>query len=691
VVGWLTTGNPTPSVTSVVDWQSGGDPSAVYCAEVGGGLYEIRSNEDGAEYGMCTFGISTACVSWAYFRGECDADNPIFSAFCDERGGRVSTFSLGTGGANAAATSSYDACIREDGEVCSEYSYYSGDCNTATWVQSSFRPISDVVIPPTPGGHGNAGSWSYLSVTLPTPLSDMSITLLAVEGGVGNGESGGEEVTTGFIITGGCDSPNGNQLHADMGEDVFVCYSLSTKAYGFVPTRPTQFQAWGGQFTTLADMPRARYRHASAVVDGRVCVFGGRDIYDALIAEVDCYNPLSNEWSTPTTLPTEYTSSDLAAFATEDDIVHLIGGYDAAYTALDQVTVLDMSNFDAISYSDGPKLSTKRGDIHVAVANNGDAYVAGGYTHENNFETPIKSVEKYDVATRTWSMIAPLNEERGDAQLVASDSNIYAIGGETNVGSFNSTSANTQFTPRINVLDSVEVLDHGEEVWRYSESMPEQMSRFGAIGWVAEEESFIFAFGGQTTFNPSCRCFPSTEKVMVFSQIDVNEETVSSSPGDGADSIASPIFMPSNPPTRAMVGTADSSGAVLVENYEDEEVASESSGNGAGNIESPSLKPSANSTIQALGDTSNQSDSASSAYPTAAENSTPPLPVSSPMPSPHPSTAPSDERSDMPSATLTEDTVFDYEPSGGGRLNYFSCKGLFVPLLGFILILLMTI
>jgi len=176
---------------------------------------------------------------------------------------------------------------------------------------------------------------------------------------------------------------------------------------------------------------------------------------------------------------------------------------------------------------------------------------------------------------------------------------------------------------------------------------------------------------------------------------DVSEETVSESPGDGTDSLASPIFQPSNTPTRAMVGTANSSGAVLVENPEGKEVDPKTWGNVTDNITSPSLKPSANSTIQTLGDTANQSDSVTSTYPTAVESSTPPSPVSSPVPSPHPSTAPStapsDVYSDMPSATLTEDTAFDYDFSGGGRLNYFSCTGLLVPLLGLIFISLMTL
>ena len=229
------------------------------------------------------------------------------------------------------------------------------------------------------------------------------------------------------------------------------------QVYAFDPIRHSTFQAWNGEFEELAEMPRARARHASAVVDGRVCVYGGRNLTDALIAEVDCYDPAADAWSTPTALPAERQASDWTAFTAEDGRVHLVGGYDQGYAALDRVTVVDMSDMDAVAYSDGPGLRTKRGDIDSAVVD-GVVYVSGGFTHENDFAHPLNSVERLDPAAGEWSTVDALNDERGDKQLVALDGRVYALGGEQKVDVSGVPAAELpELGARSELLDSVEV------------------------------------------------------------------------------------------------------------------------------------------------------------------------------------------------------------------------------------------
>ena len=91
------------------------------------------------------------------------------------------------------------------------------------------------------------GAWSYLDVAIPTPLSDMSVQILPAATATstttttadGSGTGGGATTTTTttttteegdrIVITGGCDSPNGNELvAADWGE-VFACSSVTSK------------------------------------------------------------------------------------------------------------------------------------------------------------------------------------------------------------------------------------------------------------------------------------------------------------------------------------------------------------------------------------------------------------------------------------------------------------------------------
>jgi predicted secreted protein/putative hemolysin len=45
------------------------NPASVYCGQVGGTL-EIKKDNSGNEYGMCTFKNGTSCEEWALFRNE---------------------------------------------------------------------------------------------------------------------------------------------------------------------------------------------------------------------------------------------------------------------------------------------------------------------------------------------------------------------------------------------------------------------------------------------------------------------------------------------------------------------------------------------------------------------------------------------------------------------------------------------
>ena len=48
------------------------NPAAVFCIEQGG-TSEIRTAEDGSQFGVCLFDDGSECDEWAFFRGECKA------------------------------------------------------------------------------------------------------------------------------------------------------------------------------------------------------------------------------------------------------------------------------------------------------------------------------------------------------------------------------------------------------------------------------------------------------------------------------------------------------------------------------------------------------------------------------------------------------------------------------------------
>lgn len=67
---------------------------------------------------------------------------------------------------------------------------------------------------------GSNSAWSTLRVSLPTPLSDMGIVAL---------ESSSDDSKKRIIITGGCDSPLGNEYIESGMNSWFECSSLSNK------------------------------------------------------------------------------------------------------------------------------------------------------------------------------------------------------------------------------------------------------------------------------------------------------------------------------------------------------------------------------------------------------------------------------------------------------------------------------
>jgi hypothetical protein len=279
-------------------------------------------------------------------------------------------------------------------------------------------------------------------------------------------------------------------------------------------------------------MPRQRNRHASAIVNGLLCVFGGRDVADALIAEVDCYDSATDTWSTPTSLPAERQVSDFTAFTdVKTSVVYLVAGYDSYYTALDTVTMVDMSDMENISFSNGPSLKGERGDIDSAIVDSRYVYVSGGFTHSNNYSNPLNTVEMFDMETSTWSVVDALNQERGDKQLVSLNGKIFALGGEEKVDV--AGVVNEEEIPELGaqsvVLDTVESLHLEDDVplWEKNADMPGQLFRFAAVAWKDEaedveegehdhEHGYIFVFGGQVGYDTDCNCFRTTDHVMVM-------------------------------------------------------------------------------------------------------------------------------------------------------------------------------
>jgi len=103
------------------------NPASVYCEEQGGEV-EIRTADDGGQYGVCVFPDGSECEEWAFFRGECEVQTPgsagmpnPASVYCEEQGGEVEIRTADDGG-------QYGVCVFPDGSECEEWAFFRGEC-----------------------------------------------------------------------------------------------------------------------------------------------------------------------------------------------------------------------------------------------------------------------------------------------------------------------------------------------------------------------------------------------------------------------------------------------------------------------------------------------------------------------------------------------------------------------------------
>lgn len=230
--------------------------------------------------------------------------------------------------------------------------------------------------------------------------------------------------------------------------------------------------------TSLPDAPRPRYRHAAAVVDKKIYLFGGTGASGSIVDEVDVFDTLMGKWTTLTARMPNATT-DLSAFAHAGKI-YTLGGYDASWTALKLTQIFNPVG--GSPWQKGSPLVQGRGDAFAGVVGN-KAYVVGGFHHENNFESPVSSMEMLDLgAGAAWATRMSMKVTRGDKAVAVLNNILHVVGGETK-------NAKGHSVP----LKDVEAYDPVGNAWYFGGDIPTERFRFVA----ASHGNSIFIFGGQ--------------------------------------------------------------------------------------------------------------------------------------------------------------------------------------------------
>lgn len=234
--------------------------------------------------------------------------------------------------------------------------------------------------------------------------------------------------------------------------------------------------------STLPDAPRPRYRHAAAALNGKIYLFGGVDIFDNIVPQIDVLDTATKKWDTlPTAMP--FPTTDLAAFVYGGKI-YTVGGYEVpSYVSVNTTQIF---NPTGNKWSLGPELKRSRGDTFTAVVN-GNAYVVGGFHHENNFNEPTPNLEGWDLTSSipAWVDRAPMAVARGDKAVASLNNILHVVGGETK-------SSQDNYQNSIPLKD-VEAYDPITNKWYFGGDIPSKRFRFTA----ATHGSSIFIFGGQ--------------------------------------------------------------------------------------------------------------------------------------------------------------------------------------------------
>ena len=202
-----------------------------------------------------------------------------------------------------------------------------------------------------------------------------------------------------IFLVGGCVANQTCNLMCAQGQCNFncVCTQITNKCTYFTPQT--------GEWFNCAPAPVNRYMHATVVINNKLYLTGGRDISQNLINQTDVYDPVANSWSTPTKLIWRNATCDHQAFAV-GNTMYVVGGYDFNWNTPGTLTSVDVTT-GVWNHKLAP-MNVPRGDIRVASSGSrGVVYVMGGF-QSPNFCAPTNIVEKYTVATNTWSLATPM-------------------------------------------------------------------------------------------------------------------------------------------------------------------------------------------------------------------------------------------------------------------------------------------
>ncbi len=188
----------------------------------------------------------------------------------------------------------------------------------------------------------------------------------------------------------------------------------------------TQTDTW----VKKQDMPRFRIHFATAVVDEKIYLIGGKIVDNPFNATstnlVEVYDPLTNTWEKRADMPTARALTDAVVV---DDKVYVIGGQ-KTWVALNVpglfVRSIEEYNPKTDTWRQLPEMSIFKGWFST-VAVDKKIYTIGGRKLENGNKY-TSDVDVYNPITNKWHKVEPMTSLRTTTPVVVKGT-IYVLGG----------------------------------------------------------------------------------------------------------------------------------------------------------------------------------------------------------------------------------------------------------------------
>jgi N-acetylneuraminic acid mutarotase len=209
------------------------------------------------------------------------------------------------------------------------------------------------------------------------------------------------------------------------------------------------------------------------------------------------YNIGTNTWSTGAAAPLPIRSE--AGSVAHKGILYVASGRSTSTGTL--IGDFDSYNTATNTWAVLPPVPTMRAGDAVAYAAGG-VYVIGGRTLGSGPCTggQLSTVERFDVASGTWSTKAPLPAAVGDAGAMAVGGKIYVFGGCR----FNPT------TGKLTILKTAYVYTPSSNTWAALPSLPVASSGFYGLGVKGSKIYIIGGYNGTGTPNGNVQIFNVT-------------------------------------------------------------------------------------------------------------------------------------------------------------------------------------